>query len=110
MFAFTVPSYIPPLYSVLKWTLAIIPKLEQMNPVASLSLLLFALLTPLIRCHAEYTKNVIKLSGATFNEQVLKNEVSGLRATVIQYIYNTSLFAVETGIGQILCSLLWSLP
>lgn len=41
------------------------------------SLLLLSLLSPLARCHADYNKNVIKLTAENFNSLVLKNEVHG---------------------------------
>ena len=72
------------------------------------SLLFFTLFSaPFASCHADYNKNVIKLSGATFNEQVLKHEVM---VYVTGCNCNCNCDCVETCDGQVLRSLLRPLP
>lgn len=58
------------------------------------SLLFFTLLAaPLTKCHSDYNKVVVKLTGSNFNELVLKNDVSLQLHGVI------NIPCVETSIG-----------
>lgn len=65
------------------------------------NILLAVVLLPFSLAYSEYSKNVKMLSAATFDAEVIKNEVKNAE---LKHVY-----CVESGHGQIFRPLLWTL-